>query len=508
MLVVSLSLSWLAGVFLGSQITVPATLFFASLIPAPVLFLKRWRKKALAAIACLLLFFGGAFCYYASLPPQDASGLGFYNDRGEVTITGVVSRDPQIGDTSTRIRLSKIEIMTENSRVDVAGDVLLFVPRYPTYAYGDALRVTGELETPPVFYDDTGEIDFDYRAYLAHQGIYSTMIYPDIEVLATGQGFPPMEWIYSLRHRLADVLASVLPEPQASLAQGIILGLRNDIPEDLNRRFSETGTTHILAISGLNIAIVAGLALATGNLLFGRRWYLYVWLALAAVWLYAIISGAEPPVIRSAIMASVFLSAELLGRQRNAVTALIFAAALMTGLDPQLIFSASFQMSFLAVLGLTFIFPLLSGWGRKIIESRLQGHRLPARAAIFASDSIAATLAAILAVWPVVAYYFGIFSLVGPLATLIALPALPGIISLGSLAAAIGLVWLPAAGVIGWFAWLFLSYLLAVVNGFGSLPASHIEIGPSVVLMCIYYPLLVAAVWLISRPSPANEEET
>jgi competence protein ComEC len=241
---------------------------------------------------------------------------------------------------------------------------------------------------------------------------------------------------------------------------------------------------------------VAGLALATGNLLFGRRWYLYVWLALAAVWLYAIISGAEPPVTRSAIMASVFLLAELLGRQRNAVTALVFAAAIMVDLDPQLIFSASFQMSFLAVLGLTFIFPLISGWGRSIIENRLKERQAMARAAVFISDSTAVTLA----VWPVVAYYFGIFSLVGPLATLIALPALPGIIFLGSLTAAVGLVSLPAAGVIGWLAWLFLSYLLAVVNGFGSLPASHLEIGgSSAILIWVYYPLLAAAVWLISR---------
>jgi competence protein ComEC len=207
-------------------------------------------------------------------------------------------------------------------------------------------------------------------------------------------------------------------------------------------------------------------------------------------------------------MASVFLLAELLGRQRNAVTALVFTAAIMVGLDPQLIFSASFQMSFLAVLGLTFIFPLISSWGRSIIESRLKEHQLTARAAVFISDSTAVTLAAILAVWPVVAYYFNIFSLVGPLATLIALPALPGIISLGSLAAVVGLVSLPAAGVIGWCAWLFLSYLLAVVNGFGSLPASHLEIGgSSAVLMWVYYPLLAAAVWLInSRQSPANEE--
>ena len=90
--------------------------------------------------------------------------------------------------------------------------------RYPTYNYGDVLLVTGELETPPQL------DDFDYRGYLAHQGIYTTMLYPGIEILDSGQGFEPLEWVYSLRGRLSRSMTEILPEPQASLAQGIILG--------------------------------------------------------------------------------------------------------------------------------------------------------------------------------------------------------------------------------------------------------------------------------------------
>ena len=121
------------------------------------------------------------------------------------------------------------------------------------------------------------------------------------------------------------------------------------------------------------------------------------------------------------------------------------------------------------------------------------------------SDSFSVTLGAIIAVWPVVAYYFGIVSLVGPLATFLALPALPGIIIAGALTGGLGLIALPAAQATGWLAWLFLSYLLLVVNGFAELPMSHVEVNfNSIVLIWIYYPALALSLWLISRRRRIN----
>jgi competence protein ComEC len=516
LLLICLSLAWIAGIFLGSQFDLPLTLIFIGLTPLPLLFLHRHRKKAILASLCLFIFFGGAFYFQSSLPADNESSLKFYNgtdtDPVTVTIRGMVSQDPEVGDKTSQLRLSASEIRLKGGWQEVQGDALLFVPRYPAYSYGDILQVTGELETPPIFYnEESGEVEFDYRSYLAHEGIYSTMLYPEIEKLETGQGFKPLEWLYSLRNRLSQTLAQVLPEPQASLAQGIVLGIRSNIPSQLNENFSETGTAHILAISGLNLAIVAGLVLSIGTWLFGRQHYIYIWLALGTIWLYTLITGMNPPVVRSAIMASIFLVAELLGRQRSAITALTFAAAIMVGFNPQLLWSASFQMSFLAIIGLIFIFPPLRDFGRRFINARLGKYPKLVPAATLVSDSFSVTLGAIIAVWPVVAYYFGIVSLVGPVATLLALPALPGIITLGALTAGLGLIALPVAQVSGWLAWLFLSYLLLVVNGFATLPRSHIEIGSIIVpLIWVYYPALTLVLWFINRrqragtPAPLN----
>ena len=286
----------------------------------------------------------------------------------------------------------------------------------------------------------------------------------------------------------------------ASLAQGMLLGIRGNIPGELRGDFAITGTAHLLAISGLHLGIVAGILLSIGLWLFGRRRYLYIWLALGAIWLYALITGMQPPVVRGAIMASVFLTAELLGRQRSAITALTFAAAIMVGLEPQIIETASFQMSFLAMTGLIFIFPPLRDLGRRVVVASLGRFKAIVPAASFISDSFAVTLAAIIAVWPVIAYHFGIVSLVGPVATLLALPALPGIIILGALSGGLGLLALPVGQVIGWLAWLFLSYLLLIVSGFASLPLSHVEVASfSPILIGLYYATLAFILWLISR---------
>ena len=499
MTLIYLSSAWVAGILLGFKLNIPLALIFTGLLPLPLLLLKQYRKPVILTSLCLFAFFGGAFYSQPSLPADNENYLKFYNDTEIVAIRGMVSQDPDIRDKNTRLRLSDIVIELGEEWREIQGDALLFVSRYPTYSYGDILLITGELETPPQFEG------FDYAEYLAREGIYSTMLYPEIEIVATGQGFMPLEWLYSLRNDVSQTLARVLPEPQASLAQGIILGIRGNIPPSVRDAFSVTGTAHLLAISGLHLSIVAGLMLGIGIRIFGRRHYFYVWLALVTIWLYALLTGMHSPVIRGAIMASVFLTAELLGRQRSAFTALCFAAAIMVGLDPQILFLASFQLSFLAMAGIILIFPRLRDWGRNIIASRLEKHPLILSAANLINDGFSVTLAAIIAVWPVVAYHFGIVSLVGPLVTLLALPALPGIITIGALTGGLGLIALPIAQISGWLAWLFLSYLLLVVNGFAALPFSHVEVGfNSIVMIWAYYPALALILWFASNRRRVN----
>jgi len=277
-----LSCAWVAGIFLGSDFNLPLALTLTGLIPLPLLFfLHQHRKLIILTSLSLIILFSGTVYFQSSLPTTDESSLQFYNDQETVAIKGMVNRDPEVREKTTHLHLSATEIKLDKEWQEVSGTALLFAPRYPTYSYSDVLLVTGKLETPPQLND------FDYKGYLAHQGIYSTMLYPKIEILDRGKGFKPIQWVYSLRNRLSQTLATILPEPQASLAQGIILGIRGNIPAQVKTDFSRSGTAHLLAISGLHLSIVAGILLSLGIWLFGKRRYFYIWLALGTIWLFA-----------------------------------------------------------------------------------------------------------------------------------------------------------------------------------------------------------------------------
>ncbi|MCJ7576042.1 MAG: ComEC/Rec2 family competence protein [Dehalococcoidia bacterium] len=489
------SCAWVAGVFLGSKISPPWLALFIGLIPfALVPFLPSSRKTLVIAGICLLALLGGGLHFTSSLPPIDEHSLCFYNDRETVEIQGMVAEEPDVRDRFCLLTFSASEIIVNGEPREVSGTVLVRVPRYPTYHYGDALNISGELETASEFEG------FNYTAYLARQGIYSVIYYPAVEILDRGQGVKPLQWIYSLRERLADSLARALPEPQGSLAQGVLLGLRGNIPDSLNSAFSRTGTAHILAISGLNISIVIAMFLSLGALFFGRRRSLYIWLALAFTWLYTLLAGMNPPVIRAAIMGSLFLVAIYLGRQGSAIIALAFAAAVMVGIQPQLLWSVSFQLSFLAMAGLILFYPYLQTWGRKGVALLFKNSEKIVPTASIITDGFAASLAAILAVAPLIAYNFGIVSLVGLPATFFSLPALPFIIVTSALVAFVGLLASLAAQVLGWLAWLFLSYLVLLVQGFDALP--HASLGVATVStwhVLGYYAILAGVIASLSR---------
>jgi len=494
-----LSCAWVAGILLGLICNLPLALIFSGLIPLSLLFFLRKHKKSIILTSlCITALFGGAFCFQSSLPPDDESSLQFYNNQ-TVAVKGIVSTDPEAGSKTIHLRLSASEIKWDKEWQEVSGTVLVFVPRYSTYRYGDVLLVNGTMETPTKF------DDFDYKSYLAHQGIYSTMLYPRVEIMDRGRGLKPLEWVYSLRNRLSQSLTKALSEPQASLAQGIVLGIRGNIPQPLKDAFVESGTAHLLAISGLHLSIIAGIILSLGIWFLGRRRYAYIWLALSTIWLYALITGMHPPVIRAAIMVSLFLTAELLGRQRSGMTSLAFTAAIMIGITPQILWTASFQMSFLAMAGLILLFPPFRAIGRKAVKVTLGEEGAAVSTGTFITDSLSVTMAALIAVWPVIACYFGIISFVAPLATLLSLPALPGIIIFGLLTGVMGIIFLPLAQIVAWLAWLFLSYMILVVNGFAAIPLSWTAVDSatvkavSPVAIPAYYLLLGVILWLNSH---------
>ncbi|MFH1651512.1 MAG: DNA internalization-related competence protein ComEC/Rec2 [Chloroflexota bacterium] len=485
MALIFLSVLWLAGIVAGTWYSLPPWLIAAGLLPLPLLFyFRRYPRPIILASLGLFAFLIAAVYAYGSLHNFTEADLRYYRDRGEVTLQGIVSSAPEAADTVQRLDLKVTGIMRPDGWQPVAGKLRLSAPRYPVYEYGDLLTVTGKPEAPPRF------DDFDYPGYLAGKDIYSVVRYPQITVSAREQGFPPLAWLYDRRGQAAATFAAVIPEPEAALAQGIILGIRGNIPESVREDFARSGIAHLLAISGLHLGIIAGMALSLGLWLFGRRRHYYFWLAIGITWLYALLTGMNPPVVRAAIMVSLFLSADALGRQRSALIALLFTAAVMAGISPYILRDVSFQLSFLAMAGLVLLFPPLQALARRAVSAVADSDGGLSATLKFLADSLSVTLAAVLAVAPVVGYYFGSISLVSPLTTLLALPALPAVIVSGAVTGLLGWISLAAAQVTGWLTWLFLLYINALAHTLALPGLTVASISP--VLFILYYLALAA----------------
>ncbi len=487
--------AWLAGIYVGSQAPdLPAWLLVPALA-APLGALWRFRRLALyASMAGLAL--AGALHYQAYTQALRADPLATVRDAGPVGVRGVVAEPPEVVDVTARWPLDVTEMRSAEGWMPASGRVLVQHRWLAAPRYGDRLELTGKLQTP------RSQEGFDYREYLLRQGVLGVMRYPRSTILDHDHGNPLHAALLDLRDRLQDAIERVVPEPEGALIVGILLGLRSGIPQPVFDEFRRTATTHILVVSGSNLVVVAGLLAGAGGRFLGRRHWAYVLLMLAGVWGYGVLVGLSPSVLRAAIMASLVLLAGLLGRQNAAVLSLALAASIMAALNPMVLHDLGFQLSFMAMAGVTLGPPLAHGWLRRSSSDGGAGSLLVSLVA----EPAAATLGAALFTLPVQAINFGTVPLAALPATLFALPALPPIMA-GGLAAALTesiAPWLGAAA--GALAWIPSSYLLAVVHWWAGVPLASVPVPalPGIAGAC-YLALLLAALrglWWWQRSLP------
>lgn len=500
MRLVYLSLAWVLGIYLGLQFDLPWNAISILIVISAIFTVLSYCKKALiwGGLSLVLLF--GGILRFESVPSGD--DLEAY--RGFHELRGVVATAPDVREHSTSFRFEVKEISrVEGEWEDVSGTMLVYAPKFPAldesrdfpyYHYGDLIQMKGNLESPDS--PEEGE-EFDFREYLARQGIYSIMYSPtDVTLVDTGQKPKPMELIYGLRRNMSQSLEEALPEPQCSLTKAMLLGQRGSMSPEVKEDFSETGTSHLLAISGVHVSIVAGLALSAGVWIFGRRRPTYFLLALGVIWLYVILSGMSPSGVRAATMGSLWLYAGWIGRPRSAFTALAFAAAVMLAFDPRLLSNVGFQLSFSAMSGLIFLTPRFQNWGRRIFGNQ-EGEISSTLS--FLITSFAVTMGAVLATLPLISYYFGMISLMSLPATFLTLPAVLGIIVSAALVGFVGIFAPAVASVLGWISWLFATYVIKVVELFAAIPFASVDVKVNAPAVWAYYAILIMVLWVTRK---------
>ena len=360
-------------------------------------------------------------------------------------------------------------------------DSLVEARNPPYFRYGDELLLEGRL-TPPAPFED-----FDYPAYLERQGIHVTLSFPQAEFLDEGQGNPLRAWLHRVRLGAASRLSDLLPLDQAALAQALLLGKRDSLPDEVRDDFRSSGTSHLLAVSGLHVGVVLFLTIGASAYALGRRRGLYLLAPLLIVWAYAALTGLAPPVQRAAIMATVYLCALAIGRPRSHLPALLLAAAIMAGLTPTALLDVSFQLSFAAVAGIALMLTMMD----RERDSAPGGAGLLSGVYRYVMDVQMIGIAATVATLPLIAFNFHQVPTLGILTTILAIPAMPLILGTSLLSLTAHLIYPPLGQAVGWCAWVSLTYVLELTQLVARVPGSTFSV-PAIpsALVVAYYAIL------------------
>jgi competence protein ComEC len=485
---------WFIGIALASALHLPLEfLLLVLLVPIGGLCLWRHDRRARLIWGSIIAAILGALWFTGHLPRFDQNSLSNYNGIGVVTLEGVIDTDPDVRDTyiNLRVKADRLTLPDKSSR-PIEGVVLVRPSRPAEFHYGERVRVTGQLTAPPEF------PTFNYADYLARQGVYSMIDRPQVKVLAHDQGHPALSAIYTLRNRAYVVIQQILPEPQASLLSGILLGIEAGLPLNVQEDFRVTGTTHIIAISGYNIVILIGIFSTITVGLVGRRRAFYV--IVLALMAYAIMVGGSASVVRATIMGILLLWADHLGRPYAAPNALFASGIVMTFLDPNTLFDIGFQLSFMATLGLMIYARPFADSTHQFL-ARLFNRDWARRVVDIINDALLVTLAAQVTTLPLLVYYFRQISIVALIVNPLVLPAQSGVMTYGLFATGVGLLSLPLGHIAAWTVWPFLTWTLGIIELFARVPFASIPLDyvPPIGIGA-YYAGLIGLTWYFKQP--------
>jgi len=418
-----------------------------------------------------LFLFLGLWRYVISLPANTPDKIWYYNSQ-TVTVVGVVSNEPDIRQTN-----QKLEISIKGKKLDrfkngsvpliIKGKILVTTNLYPTYNYGDELKMTCKLQAPAKFQG------FAYDRYLARYDIYSVCYYPIIEVIDTGKGNWLHKNVFNFKNKLRKIINYGLIEPESSLARAIILGDKKGISSDLRKKFSQAGISHIVAISGVHISILVVLVMSL-LLGIGLPRQKAFWLASLFLLFYIILIGLPASAIRAGLMGFLVLWAMNLGRLNRLANSLMLTAAVLLLIKPKLLRDdIGFQLSFLAVLGIAYCYPILDDYVKSHLEvlKPLNGLKV-----VF--DIFNITIAVQIFTIPIIAYNFSQVSIIAPISNLLILWTLPILIIASLVALGLSSI-LPSVAFLFFLpVWLLLKYIIIVAEWITKLPHIYAEINP------------------------------
>ena len=457
-------------------------LYLALFIAATFLIIYWNQKDKRFIIICLLLAVLGVGRYLLAFPIT-SNHISNYNGQ-KIELIGYIATEPDVRMDGVRYVVETQNFASKEQ--DIQGKIYLKQNLYPRYNYGDKLKLKCSLEKPETIeaIKGTSQRDFRYDMYLARYKVFAICQNAKVEKVGDGEGNFLFRGIFSLKQVVASRINKLWHEPNASFMAGLLYGYRGGLGE-LNELFSRTGITHIVAISGYNISIIATVLITICvHLLIPRK--KAFWFITIGIILFVLFAGASASVVRAGIMGVIVLLAKQMGRTSNVGNVMVLTAIVMTLQNPLiLIWDAGFQLSFIATLGLVYITPLIRDWFGHVPE--VFGIR----------ESIISTLAAIISTLPLILFQFGRLSIVAPIVNVLILWIIPLIMLLGFVSVIFSFVLFPIGELVAWIAWVGLQYITVVVKWFAGLKFAAVDLRISAVVMILLY--LAMFYWIYKK---------
>lgn len=353
------------------------------------------------------------------------------------------------------------------------------------------LQFTARPDTP------SENKDFSYRDYLAKSKIYTVIYHPqDVTQVGNNYGNGVRKGLIDFRDRARQTIFKIFPQPESGLLTGILLGIDNDLPPSLAQSYRDTGVAHIIAISGFNMAILAGLFLLIFTRLFGPYWAALISGILLGF--YSAMVDVSASVTRALIMAVVGMGGHLIGRRQEGLNALSFTAALLCLINPLLINDVSFQLSFAATFGLVVFAQPMQDWLTGLLEKKFS-EQTSAKWTKPLSEYFLFTLAAQFATLPFLAAHFGRISISALLANPLVLPAQPAVMITGAITTLAGMLHPLFGKVFMVFSWPFLKYTNFMVTLLTKIKGGVLTIHPVFVVWIFLVFAGVAALFFLKE---------
>jgi competence protein ComEC len=475
---------WLGAIFLGgiflSQFFNFNLILKLVIINCALILIFIWHKYRICLFIGLgiLVFLFGMFRYEIALPKVDNTWVQYYNEKEEIKVIGNVVSEPDIRIENTRLTLGNLKLGDNENKLK--GKILVTVPKYPEFNYGDSVVMQAKLKDPGEFNE------FNYRDFLAKSGIYSVSYNPKIELVSSGHGNLLFNYILKIKSKFRSSLTKILSEPQASLMDGLLLGNKSGLSKELMDKFNFVGVSHIIVVSGYHVTIICSILLAFGMYFLSRKQSFV--LAVTGLLFFIIITGVQSSAIRASIMGGLVLVALNSGRMSNIRNVLLFSALTIVFINPLLLsFDVGFQLSFLATIGIVYFTPIILKYLKFLPNIfKLQ-------------EILGMTLAAQLLVLPIIFNNFQRLSVISPLVNILILPFVPLTMLFGFMGGIFGLFVLPIGRLFGLLAWLLVSYMIWLVEFFVKFDFASIEVDKLWFGWTILYYVIIIVSWRFFR---------